>query len=93
MKSYILMVCTHTSDTTYHAVQNVYHRLAMALALVTPAARARVDFLYTSRPTAAFSTCTYRMHACNLDVLMKACVLYGTLACCRVPQYAAKFQI
>ena len=83
-----------------HTVQNVYHRLAMARALVTPAARAHVDFLYTSRPTAAFSTCNYRMHACNLDVLMKACMpmctavcMHGSLACCRVPQYAAKFQV
>ena len=65
-------------------VQNVYHRLAMARALVklvTPAACARVDFLYTSRPTAAFSTCNYRMHACNLDVLMKACVPMCTSVC------------
>ena len=60
----------------------------MARALVTPAARARVDFY---RPTAAFSTFIYRMHACNLDVLMKACVpmctavcsvLYSTPVCC-----------
>ena len=62
-------------------VQNVYHRLAMARALVTPAARARVDFLYTSRPTAAFSTYNYRMHACNLDVLMMACVPMCTAVC------------
>ena len=50
----------------------------MARALVTPAARARVDFY---RPTAAFSTFIYRMHACNLDVLMKACVPMCTAVC------------
>ena len=32
------VVCTHTCDTTYQ-----YHRLAIARALVTRVARARVD--------------------------------------------------
>ena len=79
VKSYILMVCTHTRNTTYQYKTSTI--VAMARALVTPAARARVDFLYTSRPTAAFSTRNYRMHACNLDVLMKACVPMCTAVC------------
>ena len=53
----------------------------MARGLVTPAAvRVWISSILVGLH-AAFSTCNYRMHACNLDVLMKVCVPMCTAVC------------
>ena len=69
------MVCTHTCDTTYQYKTSTIGWPSPAC-VGDPSGACACGYLVGILVGlhAAFSTCNYRIHACNLDVLMKACV-------------------